>query len=324
MRFRTEYKAEKAEFSLTPEIPVMLLGSCFADNIRERMRSCLWNAVNPLGVLYNPLSIEKSIRVCLTPENFDASLFQDSTDTWHTWLFDSKISDKDKTACLDKFHEAAHCFRHKIKEINALFVTFGTSWCYFLADKKDHVVANCHKQPSATFIRRRVACEEIVSTWMKLAKDLKDINPGLRIIFTVSPVRHVKDGLTGNARSKAILLLAVGELCSRLGFCSYFPAYEIVNDDLRDYRFYTSDLVHPNEQAVEYIWEIFRQTYLDPEGEKILREGENIRKAFTHRPLIETEEETRQRIHALKEKYKDFFNQHPGMISISCFMKSDA
>lgn len=321
MVFRTEYIPQKAEFSLSPAKKVTMLGSCFAQNISTRMRCSLWCADNPAGTLYNPLSIERVIRLLLFTDDFrsqfENSLFQ-SGSMFHSWLFDSKFSAESKEDSLLAATECQSNLRSLLDGGETLFITFGTSWCYFLSDNPDYVVANCHKQPSATFVRRRLRIEEIVNTWSALASDLKKLYPGLRIIFTVSPVRHMKDGFEGNARSKATLLIAVEELCSKFDFCSYFPAYEILNDDLRDYRFYASDLVHPSAEAVEYIWEVFKATYLDKEGLEILKEGERIFKGWCHRPLpnatripseafLQAEknrlEELTMRHRLLKEKY---------------------
>ena len=320
MKFRTEYKPTKADFTLSPEHHVVMLGSCFADNMRQKMRGCLWRAENPFGTLYNPLSIERAIRVCLNPgrydEKFGISVFKDAQGIYHSWLFDSKLSADRSDKMSVYFSHVEQDIRNDLSYAPALFVTFGTSYCYFLADNPDFVVANCHKQPSDMFTRRRLSVSEIVKCWEKLVNDLKAINPDIRIVFTVSPVRHIKDGLEGNARSKAVLLLAIDELCARLDCCSYFPAYEIVNDDLRDYRFYASDLVHPSEQAVEYLWEIFRATYLDAAGEKLLKEGESIVKAYRHRALVEDNYENYLRHLKVIERYNDFIGAHPDMLEI--------
>ena len=289
MKFRTEYKAERSDVVLNPEREVMLLGSCFADNITKRMVRCRWDAVNPFGVLFNPLSIAEAVNLALLPENeaqqtAEASLFE-CDGIWHSWLFDSGVSARDKSVSETRIAEALNLFRSRIVKSEAIFVTFGTAWCYFLNATGD-VAANCHKQPQSLFTRRRIGIEEIVSAWKTLIEKLHTLNPTLQVIFTVSPVRHLKDGFVENMRSKATLLLAVEELCKRFEFCRYFPAYEIVNDDLRDYRFYAADLAHPSEQAVDYIWEIFQETYLDAAGRQRLKEGEKLTRRAEHRPII--------------------------------------
>ncbi|MDE5673845.1 MAG: GSCFA domain-containing protein [Muribaculaceae bacterium] len=327
MKFRTEYIPGRSSLVLSPEMPVVLLGSCFADNMAARMRSCLWNACNLLGTLYNPLSIEKALRALLFSSHpgmeFYESLFQ-AGGRYHSWLFDSRISAEKRDDCMAAFLERKESLESLLGSAKAMFVTFGTSWCYYLADRKDYVVANCHKQPASLFYRRRVSVEEIVERWVDIAMMLKDRYPHLEIVFTVSPVRHLKDGFSGNSHSKAVLLLATEELCRRLDFCHYFPAYEIVNDDLRDYRFYASDLVHPSEEAVEYIWEIFRSTFVDSAGEMVLKEGEKIFKAWMHRPLpsstrcpsAESVEKEERRREEIRLRHAAFRAIHPGMLPI--------
>lgn len=289
MKFRTEYKAERSYITLDPHRGVMLLGSCFAENIVKRMTRCRWDAINPFGVLFNPLSIAEAVNLALMPQNeanekVAASVFE-SEGIYHSWLFDSGMSSRDKEIPAQRILNALDSFRSRISDSEALFITFGTAWCYFL-NTTGTVAANCHKQPQSLFTRRRIGIEEIIDVWEPLLENLHSLNPQLKVIFTVSPVRHLKDGFTGNMRSKATLILAVEQLCERFDFCLYFPAYEIVNDDLRDYRFYAADLAHPSEQAVDYIWEIFQETYLDPSGRQRLKEGEKETRRSEHRPII--------------------------------------
>ena len=286
IKFRTEYTPVRENFTLNPEKPVLLMGSCFADNISQRMQFCRWNACNPFGVLFNPLSIARVLRMSLS------GLYADIPDSifgnegiFHSWLFDSKKSGSSADEVLDRIAESFSTFDIIIKEAEALFITFGTSWCYFL-NEDDYVVANCHKQPQALFNRRRIGIEEIADTWLPRLEELHNRYPLLKVIFPVSPVRHLKDGFEGNARSKAVLTLAIEKLCERYDFCRYFPAYEIVTDDLRDYRFYARDLVHPSDTAVEYIWDVFQETYLDSVGKEKLKSGEKETKRSLHRNII--------------------------------------
>lgn len=333
MKFRTEYKPGAAPFLLNPGIPTMLVGSCFADNIGKRMRACLWKAYNPLSVLYNPLSIEKALRSVLDDDGspgFLSSLFEKDGVT-RSWLFDSKLSSEFRADTVAEFRRRRAIVCDLLGKAQALFVTFGTSFVYSLSDNPEYIVANCHKQPSAMFLRRRLGVAEITDVWESLANDLKERFPRLHIVFTVSPVRHLKDGFAGNSHSKAVLLLAVEELCSRLDFCHYFPAYEIVNDDLRDYRFYASDLVHPSEEAVEYIWEIFKATYLDAKGMEAIKEGEGIVKAWRHRQLPDaTKEPSPERLRrqnewkeSIKERYGSFAESFGEMLPLEYPFDSD-
>ena len=163
------------------------------------------------------------------------------------------------------------------------------------------------------FERFRLSVDEIADRWINLCEKIKTLYPQLEIIFTVSPVRHLKDGFIGNMRSKAILLLATEKIANKVSYCHYFPAYEIINDDLRDYRFYAYDLTHPSQEAIEYIWEIFKDTFLDQAGKELLKEGEKIFKGYCHRPLIATEEEKSEYKKKMEKRILDFLNLHPLM-----------
>ena len=177
IKFRTEYTPVRENFTLNPEKPVLLMGSCFADNISQRMQFCRWNACNPFGVLFNPLSIARVLRMSLS------GLYADIPDSifgnegiFHSWLFDSKKSGSSADEVLDRIAESFSTFDSIIKEAEALFITFGTSWCYFL-NEDDYVVANCHKQPQALFTRRRIGIEEIADTWLPLLEELHTDTP---------------------------------------------------------------------------------------------------------------------------------------------------
>lgn len=288
MKFRTEYIPSKSGLTLDPSRPVALIGSCFADNMARKMRECQWEAFNGAGTLYNPISIAKVLDLILFDDDWEQnlkdSLFE-SEGYVHSWLFDSHFSRKSEEELVSTVGGMRISLRNLLEDARTLIVTFGTAWCYFLDEKPDYVVANCHKMPQSLFSRRRVSIETIVDVWTGLCKKLNEKYPNLKLIITVSPVRHLKDGFEGNSRSKAALLLAVEEICERVGDAIYFPAYEIVTDDLRDYRFYASDLVHPSDQAVEYIWEIFCKTFLDAKGENLLKDGSKAYKRMNHRPI---------------------------------------
>lgn len=286
MKFRTEYEAVKAPFTLNPAKPAVLTGSCFSQNMAARMEAHEWRASNPAGTLYNPLSICDAIDMMLDGET-GAKRFEDSlslsNDTWNSNKFDSSFSSARKEDCVMEFIHRQKQLVEGLEEGRLLIVTFGTSIVYYTS--KDNIpVGNCHKLPSQLFYRKRLTIAGIVECWSAMIEKLKLRFPGIRIIFTVSPVRHLKDGFSGNSRSKAILLLAIEELLQGNEDCYYFPAYEILNDDLRDYRFYASDLTHPSEEGIEYIWEKFKQTYLDEQGVALLAEGGKRVRAKSHRP----------------------------------------
>lgn len=285
MRFRTEYHPERSHLTLSPEKTAVLIGSCFSQNISSKMKECCWDSVLPGGTLYNPLSIGEVLYMFLDEETglnkFEENLFL-SDGIWHNRMFDSSLSSRNREDCLQEFRHRSRLFNEAIRQGESLIVTFGTSICYFLKES-GKPAGNCHKQPSKEFSRRRLTIEEIVGYWQTLLTHFRKQLPGLKVIFTVSPVRHLKDGFVGNSRSKAVLQLAVEEICSSDPLCDYFPAYEILNDDLRDYRFYASDLLHPSDEGIGYIWEIFQFTYLDDTGLKIIEAGEKRFRRENHR-----------------------------------------
>lgn len=285
MKFRTEYQTVKCSFSLFPSKPVVLAGSCFSQNIAAKMTEHGWKALNPFGTLYNPLSIAMALDTMLDRENglqkFSQSLFL-ANGLWASRWFDSSFSAIAKEDCLEEFVLRQTQFLEAIREGQTLIITFGTSICYYLSGS-DQPVGNCHKQPASLFLRKRLSISEIVNVWNDRLIDLRNKIPDLKVIFTVSPVRHLKDGFAGNSRSKAVLQLAVEQLCLDNSDCLYFPAYEILNDDLRDYRFYAADLAHPSEEAIEYIWQKFIDTFISPAYRQFLIDGAKAFKAAQHR-----------------------------------------
>lgn len=287
MKFRTEYEAKKGSLILDPAKPAVLVGSCFSQNMAIKMKEHGWDARNPLGTLYNPFSILKSIDMMADEKTglatFEKSLFQ-ANGIWNSWWFDSSLSSLRKEDCCEEFLIRKEEFIKGLQNGGCLIVTFGTSICYYRYEDR-LPVGNCHKQPASLFYRERMSVTDVMvysGIWME---KLSELFPGLKVIFTVSPVRHLKDGFEGNARSKAILLLGVEDICRFNSGCSYFPAFEILNDDLRDYRFYASDLAHPSQEAIDYIWEKFCETYIDEKGMQILKEGEKKYRRSRHIPL---------------------------------------
>lgn len=311
MQFRTEIQIPKNQGIIHPFRPVVTFGSCFAENIACRMRRALWPAINPAGVLYNPLSIADAIDILLDdngPDTFCNSLFR-FDGTYRSWAFDSGTAASDLNGMERIYLNMRESLLRSLRKGGTLIVTFGTAWCYFL-NEGDRLVANCHKQPAALFTRRRIEIAEITARWNAMTEKLTGLFPGINLLFTVSPVRHLKDGLVENNLSKATLLLAVQELC-RHPSCHYFPAYEIVNDDLRDYRFYASDMVHPSDTAVDYIWERFKETYLDAEGLRMVEEGEKMYRRLKHRPMLPDSIEGKRFARQTETAFDTFTKKYP-------------
>lgn len=293
MQFRTEYIPKASHIRLDPRKETILIGSCFADNIGRLMRQSLWNAaVNPCGTLFNPVSMACVMRLALGLVNAD-SPWKGTDGIWRSWDFPTQFADLTSDGCALKCHQAITSLRSRLINGDTLIATFGTSIVYAIGDNR-RIVANCHKQPAGMFHRTHTGVQEIVALWRSLVTDIRRLNPNMKIIFTVSPVRHIKEGFVENSRSKATLLLACEELCRSLEGCDYFPAYEIMNDDLRDYRFYTSDMAHPSPEAEEYIFSQFTKTFLCPEDRLLLEQGRALTRRHIHRPLIPDSETARK------------------------------
>lgn len=246
-----------------------------------------WQAeVNPFGVLYNPQSIAQALtmlasRHTLTEE--ELTLFPN--EGWSTWMHHSTFSCPERSEALALINARLEQASQMLLNADTLIITFGTAWVYRLRET-GQTVGNCHKMPERLFIRQRLSADEIIEEYTALLEQLWSTNPELRIIFTISPVRHLKDTLHGNQLSKSTLLLAVDVLCQRFPEKSYyFPAYEIVIDELRDYRFYADDMAHPSPQAVEYVWERFVEHCTDAEAQRFMAQWAKVTKALEHRPF---------------------------------------
>lgn len=264
---------------------ILTLGSCFAENIGSKLKDAYFlSFINPFGVLYNPISVAQSIRTLLSNKEFSAEdLFQNGS-LWNSFAHSSAFSATSAEETLQKINSRLQAARYFLQEANVLMITLGTAWIFENAET-GNVVANCHKLPANKFTRRRLSVSEIVSELTDVLNLLRNQNPNLQIIFTVSPIRHWKDGAHENTVSKSTLHLAVSELEKNNDFVYYFPAFEIVMDELRDYRFYASDMLHPSETAVNYIWQRFSDTYFDAETQQLKKELEQLRADLNHRPL---------------------------------------
>lgn len=243
------------------------IGSCFSDYVAARMAADgITVCANPCGTLFNPASMARTLSLALTqgaahlqsPIPGEAFfLFESAVERgWRCWDFPTRFTGETLDACRLRCEEALETLRDALEDADTLVVTFGTAWVFELAAVPGRIVANCHKVPAREFVRRRLSVEEIVTLWLEIIKKLRAVNPELKIVFTVSPVRHLKDGLQGNACSKATLLLACERLAREPG-CGYFPAYEIVIDELRDHSFFAADDVHPGPAAVEEVYRRF-------------------------------------------------------------------
>ena len=242
--------------------------------------------MNPFGILYNPESIANSLRILLEKRVFtENDLFQDQG-LWNSFFHHSRFSDVDQSAALEKINSRISSSHEFLKKVDFLVITFGTAWVYELR-KNGQIVSNCHKIPAAEFNRFRLEVSHITNVYRKLLEQIRRFNPDLKVIFTVSPIRHWKDGAVENQLSKATLLLAIDQLIKGFGNqdCAYFPSYELMMDELRDYRFYADDMLHISPVAVDYIFERYSKVMITKESMDVSKKVMKVRKAFGHRPV---------------------------------------
>lgn len=266
--------------------PVLMLGSCFTDNIGAKLQENLVDCViNPMGTLYNPASIAVAMFDLLYERNYTAGELFEHNGLWHSWSHHSKFSGTDPDKVVEMMNSRAAEARRVLKTASALVITFGTSYIFRLKEGRN-VVANCHKMPAATFDREFLTSTMTLGLWKKILREISARYPDLKVIFTVSPIRHLADGAHGNQLSKAALLTAIDRLIEENPRQAvYFPSYEIMLDDLRDYRFYAPDMVHPSSVAVEYIYSRFCESFMTDESIALCREGEKLSKRLQHRML---------------------------------------
>ncbi|ASB49494.1 GSCFA domain-containing protein [Alkalitalea saponilacus] len=282
--FRTIVKIDPAEIPIRPESRVLFMGSCFADNIGKQMVESRFKAItNPFGVLYNPISILQAFNNILSNKKTEENDLFLHNHLWHSFHHHGKFSKTTPEKSIEEINNStlkAHLF---LQKTDFIIVTFGTAFVYQHKELKQ-VVANCHKFPSNYFNRYLLNSDEIVEEWKNLIINLRVFNPSIKLIFTLSPVRHWKDGAHGNQLSKSTLLLAIEKLTSLFEQAWYFPAYEIMMDELRDYRFYDGDMLQPNQVAIDYIWKRFAESQLSRSAQNFYREAIKIQRARQHKP----------------------------------------
>jgi hypothetical protein len=288
MKFHLNHTPEKLEFEMGHSDSCFLIGSCFAENMAQKLQEHLFPVhFSPNGILFNPESMLQSLTAIIGNNAFDESFIIERDGLCYSFLHHSSVHASDKNALLEKIHKTQQEAHGFLKTAKYLIITFGTAFVYEHKTLQQ-VVSNCHKQPGSIFEKKFLEPEEIVEAYQSLIEKLKVFNPDLNIIFTVSPVKYLKDGLENNSRSKASLLLAVNRLVKTNAH--YFPAFELQTDDLRDYRFYKEDLAHPNAQAIDYIWQKFSETAFSEKTQSLNLEISKLNAALHHRKLSASEE----------------------------------
>ncbi|MBQ8736096.1 MAG: GSCFA domain-containing protein [Bacteroidaceae bacterium] len=321
MRLNIPVELPKRELEITHSTTQMILGSCFAENIGKRLVACKFPVtLNPFGIIYNPLSIATALDRIIEMKAFteNSPEIVNWGEQWHSMLHHGDFSRCEKNDTLADVNNSLCTDGEKLEKLDLLTLTFGTAYVYRLKES-GMVVGNCHKIPGNEFTRTLLTPSEAAEALTPTFERLLKINPQMKILLTVSPIRHIRDGAHGNQVSKAVLMLTIEEL--RKAFPEkvfYFPAYEIVLDELRDYRFYDEDMIHPSTTAVNYIWECFRSTYFNEETNNIVVQLEEINRALAHRPFDEKsqahanfKQKLLLKIESVKEKYPffDFTNE---------------
>ncbi|MBN1108993.1 MAG: GSCFA domain-containing protein [Bacteroidales bacterium] len=283
MEFRTVVRTKPSPFRITHNEPVMFIGSCFSIEIGNKMKEGhLSVMVNPYGTVYNPVSVCNTLEKITSGKEFTSEDLHHHNGRWFSFSHYTDFSASTPGEVLEKVNRKNEEASDFLSNAAYLFVTFGTARVYKLK-KSGKIVSNCHKMPAANFTNELLTVSEIVALWNDCLAQLKTISPQLKVIFTVSPVRHLKDGAHENQISKSVLFLAIEELLRHPSKPGYFPAYEIVMDDLRDYRFYDDDMLHPSGRAIDYIWSAFMDSYFDEATVKLWTEAEAITRAMSHR-----------------------------------------
>lgn len=312
MNFKTEIFPEKSDTQINFDQNILTIGSCFAENIAQYFKRYLFSVIeNPFGVLYNPASIYNSLNLLQfdwEELDFEKHLVLNQSE-WHSFFHNSDFSHHEKDVVLENIKQQLLISKEYLYMTDWAIITLGTSFV-FNHKKENFIVSNCHKFPSDTFERKMLSVNENVEKLMAIYSLLKHFNPEMKIILTVSPVRHWRDGAVDNQKSKSALILAVNEIIEQTMDVMYFPSYEIMMDDLRDYRYYAEDMLHPNNIAVKYIWNKFIISYFDANTLSFIEKVEPLRRSAEHRARnpyspkhLEFIENQKRKLESLKQDY---------------------
>ena len=300
---KTPVNFPEFSFDINREHTIALLGSCFSEHLSKKLESFKFDVVsNPLGIIFNPLSLSSFLiaeKEEILKHNFQRN------DVWLNCQANATVFGYSNEALTQTIEEKREQFFKGLSASNVLFITFGTAWVYEQIDSAV-LVANCHKQPATQFRKRLLTIEEIVQQWTITIHHLKEIYPALNIVFTVSPVRHTKDGSVENTRSKSRLLEAIHQLTEHHHSVAYFPVYEFFMDELRDYAFYEKDGIHPNSIAIDLVWEKFEQSFFKEKTKSWLKEYQRLSQQLQHRPLHPDSKEAKEFVAKAQREMEEF------------------
>ena len=311
MQFRTQIPISKSNHPLDYNSKIVSLGSCFAENMGDKFQYFKFqNTINPFGIIFNPVSIEKIIQKAINTVLFTEKDIFFHNERWHCFDVHSDWSNPNKEDLLASLNALIKSTGATLEKASHIIITYGTSWVYRNIES-DSIVANCHKVPQKQFKKELLSVEGTEKSVANTIKLIHAVNPNCSIIFTVSPVRHIKDGFVENQWSKSNIISALHKAFDcQLSTINYFPSYEIMMDELRDYRFYTEDMLHPNQVAIDYIWKRFMETTISETAFPTMEEVERIQKSLSHKPFdpnseshLKFESKVREKITKLESQY---------------------
>ena len=293
---------------------VLLVGSCFVENIGNKLDYFKFqNLQNPFGVLFQPLAIEKLITNTINEKEYTEDDIFFHNEQWHCYDAHSKLSHASKEVLLNDLNKRIKTTKQQINESTHIVITLGTAWVYRHIET-DALVGNCHKVPQKKFLKELLSVDEIVESLQSIASLLRSVNKKASILFTVSPIRHLKDGFLENMQSKAHLIAAIHQVVEPRNNLHYFPSYEIMMDELRDYRFYTEDMLHPNHTAVNYIWEKFQNVWISNDAFQTMEDVDIVQKGIQHIPFNPNSEAHQKFLKNLEQKKMLLQKKHSYML----------
>lgn len=307
MNFRLEFSPKIFDTPVQHRHRLFLIGSCFTEQIGNKLKQHKFRVLdNPNGILFNPISITQSVNSYISNKQYtEADLFYQN-ESWNSWGHHSRFSHPDQAECLRMINASQQAAHEFLKTADWLLITLGSAFVYELDN--ENVVANCHKVPTDKFNKKLLTAAEVTAALQNMIASVKAFNPFAKIIFTISPVRHLRDGFVENNRSKATLINAVHQLVS--DDVLYFPAYELIIDDLRDYRFFAEDMVHPNYSATNYVWEKFIATCIDEPSQQLMKTINEINAAASHKAFNPTSAAHKKFLLHNLEKLRKIKEQH--------------
>jgi len=305
MQFRTQIPILKSNNPIDYNSKILSMGSCFAENMASKFDYFKFqNETNPFGIIFNPVSIEKLFnRVCNEDLFTEKDVFF-YNERWHSFEVHSDLSNSDRQELLESLNKAITETHKQIKEATHIIITFGTSWVYRNLESTE-IAANCHKVPQKQFSKELLSVDTIQQSIQNTINLVHALNPEINFIFTVSPVRHIKDGFVENQLSKSHLFTALHSVLNTEHLklnTEYFPSYEIMMDELRDYRFYNEDMLHPNQIAIDYIWKLFSENYISQESTAVMQEVDEIQKSLRHRSFNPESDQHQKFLAKLQQK----------------------